>query len=77
MALSSPTNTPESDTDYRRRERRVREAARKQGYRLAKSRSRNEAAVDYSRYTIDKDGVAVGGEHVGLDLDEVVTFLNQ
>jgi hypothetical protein len=76
MAITS-SNTIESDADYRRRERRVRYAARKQGYNLAKSRSRNESAVDCCRYIIAKDGIAVGGEYGGLDLDEVEAYLNQ
>lgn len=77
MALSSLTNNPESDADYSRRECRVREAARRRGYRLTKSKSRNEAAVDYCRYAIGKDGWLAAGDYGGLDLDEVVIFLNQ
>jgi hypothetical protein len=76
MVLSS-SNTIKSDADYRRRERRARYAARKQGYVLIKSRTRIEAATDFGQFYIGQDGWIVAGQYGGLDLDEVEAFLNQ
>lgn len=62
------------------RENRLREAARRQGYRLVKSRRRDVRAIGYGGYMIfdpNSNRIAVGGtpHEFSLDLDHVERWL--
>ena len=64
------------------REDRLRRKARRQGYRLAKSRSRTSEHIDWQTYGIvdARSNVLVAGSQstgFGLSLDEVEAFLSE
>jgi pyridoxine/pyridoxamine 5'-phosphate oxidase len=61
------------------REDRLRRAAKRQGLRLIKSRTRDPRARDYGGYWLmdDDQGHAHGPVPQGMTLDEVEEFLNR
>lgn len=63
----------------RKAEQHVRREARKHGFTLIKSRSRNPRDVTFGGYMLALDGVVVGGgEGPGytLHLDDIADYLN-
>jgi len=72
-----------SDTAEKVRENRLRRMAARQGFQLAKSRRRDDRALDYGRYWLydahTGDMVWIPGtvavNHYSADLDDVEDFL--
>lgn len=58
------------------RENRLRRMARRQGFTLRKSRTRDPRALDYGIYWLIGSANNVGTDERGLSLDEVERFLN-
>jgi hypothetical protein len=63
-----------SDTARRSREQLLRRRAKRQGFELSKSKTRDPRALDYGTWTIS-DPLGVDRPRPGLTLDEVEDFL--
>lgn len=71
---------PMTEPDDRVRERRLQRAARARGYRLVRSRQRDQKAPGDTRYLLidaEQDAVVLGGEPIpfSASLDHVESFL--
>jgi hypothetical protein len=70
------------EREFRRYESRLRQAVKKQGYRLEKSRTRNYRSPDFGTYRIvdpDTGFPAAGGypTDYGLSVGDVVDWINE
>jgi hypothetical protein len=60
-------------TEEKVRENRLRRVAARRGLRLAKSRRRDERALDFGRYWLidNRTGTVIAGGQWGVSLDEI------
>lgn len=84
MNTRSPHLPKDRTQDEITREKRLRNAAKRQGLNITRSRVRDPRALMFGRYQIFRrdipgtnwqGGEIVAGEGVGLTLDEVETYL--
>jgi len=62
--------------EFKRRERRARDEVACQGYRLCKSRTRNERSPNFAKYCIvNQDNIVMAGGWYDLDLDDVESWV--
>jgi hypothetical protein len=67
-----------TDGEYKVFENRLRRAARRQGLRLEKSRTRDPRALDYGKYwLLDNRNIVVYGHRHRANLDQIVEYLNE
>lgn len=88
VVMTTNTRSPHLPKDRTQdeitREKRLRNAAKRQGLNITRSRVRDPRALMYGRYQITRravpgahwrGGEVVAGEGIGLTIDEVETYL--
>ncbi len=67
-----------TDGEYKVFENRLRRAARRQGLRLEKSRTRDPRALDYGKYwLLDNRNIVVYGHGHRAPLDQIAKYLQE